>query len=265
MTIAPLELMVWPNAIVFALNNKLKPLVLLMVLVLTSPSTLADAPLLVSVADPYIELHTGPGRGYPVFHVAEKGEFIEIIKQRTDWFKVRTKRYQEGWVKREQLARTLLPGGEQISLQHPRFGDLKNSRWDLGLAAGDFEGAESLTAHVGYHFTNNLSINVAATRAVGNFSDHSLVNISIQNQPFPNWRISPWFGLGAGLIKTEPAATLVQTEDRTDNSLHVGAGARIYLTRNLIFRVEYRNYIILTSRNQNEEAAEWRAGLCVFF
>ena len=41
------------------------------------------------VADAYLELHTGPGRGYPVIQVIERGEWIDILKRKTDWFKVR--------------------------------------------------------------------------------------------------------------------------------------------------------------------------------
>ncbi len=43
----------------------------------------------VAVADPYLELHTGPGRGYPIFHVIDRGESVEITMQRTDWYQVR--------------------------------------------------------------------------------------------------------------------------------------------------------------------------------
>ena len=50
------------------------------------------------VADPFIELHTGPGRGYPVFHVVDRGESVQIVKQRTSWYLVRTDRGIEGWV-----------------------------------------------------------------------------------------------------------------------------------------------------------------------
>src|SRR5436190_924218 len=50
------------------------------------------------IADPYIELHTGPGRGFPIFYVAERGQEVEIVKRRTDWFMVRTSRDIEGWV-----------------------------------------------------------------------------------------------------------------------------------------------------------------------
>ena len=41
------------------------------------------------VADPYLEMHTGPGRGFPVFHVAERGAWVRIELRHTEWFKVR--------------------------------------------------------------------------------------------------------------------------------------------------------------------------------
>ena len=67
----------------------------------------------VQVADPYIELHTAPGRGYPIFHVVERGQSVEILKRKTDWFKVRTPRGKEGWVDRAQIERTLTEGGAE--------------------------------------------------------------------------------------------------------------------------------------------------------
>ena len=43
-----------------------------------------------TVADPFIEIHTGPGRGYPVFFVVPRGEAIVVTMRRTDWYRVRT-------------------------------------------------------------------------------------------------------------------------------------------------------------------------------
>ena len=40
--------------------------------------------LSVSVADPYLELRTGPGRGFPVVQVVERGETVEVETRRTD-------------------------------------------------------------------------------------------------------------------------------------------------------------------------------------
>jgi hypothetical protein len=48
------------------------------------------------VSDPFLELRTGPGRGYPVFHVVARSATIEVMRRRTDWFQVRAPRGEEG-------------------------------------------------------------------------------------------------------------------------------------------------------------------------
>jgi hypothetical protein len=37
------------------------------------------------------------------------------------------------------------------------------------------------------------------------------------------------------------------------------------MTRRLIFRAEYKTYVVFTTRNDNEEIREWKAGLSFFF
>jgi hypothetical protein len=71
--------------------------------------------------------------------------------------------------------------------------------------------------------------------------------------------------LGTGVLRTEPKATLVQTEDRTDQVGHVGIGLRAHLTRRLLLRGEYSSYLAFTSRDDNEEVDEWKAGFAFFF
>ncbi len=63
------------------------------------------------VVRPYLELHTGPGRGYPVDQVAARGESIDVVLRRTDWYLVRTERGVEGWVSASDLATTTLADG----------------------------------------------------------------------------------------------------------------------------------------------------------
>ncbi|MGI9220457.1 MAG: SH3 domain-containing protein, partial [Woeseiaceae bacterium] len=52
----------------------------------------------VAVVEPFLEMHTGPGHGYPIFHTVDRGESIEILMQRTYWYQVRTDRGIVGWV-----------------------------------------------------------------------------------------------------------------------------------------------------------------------
>lgn len=225
----------------------------------------ADELLQVVVDDPYIEMHTGPGRGYPIFHIAENGETVTIHKQRTSWLKVETRRGDIGWVSRQQMAQTLKLNGEPLQLRYANLEDYVHSRWELGFGAGDFDGADLLSVNIGYRLTQNITLQLTAARAVGSFSDILIGSADIKMQPFPEWRISPYFLLGAGVIRTEPAATLVQTEDRTDNTVQAGLGLRTYVNRRMLFNLEFRNYVALTSRDENEEVLEWKAGLSVFF
>ena len=39
------------------------------------------------VAEPYLDLRTGPGRGYPVTQVVARGEAVDVLYARTDYFK----------------------------------------------------------------------------------------------------------------------------------------------------------------------------------
>ena len=64
---------------------------------------------LVQVNSPYLDLQTGPGRGYPVLHSVLKGERVQVLYQRAGYVKVRTvedieTKTVEGWVKAAALA-----------------------------------------------------------------------------------------------------------------------------------------------------------------
>ena len=60
-----------------------------------------------TVADPFLEMRTGPGRGYPVFFVVARGQSVVVELRHTDWYKVRAEGGQLGWVSRAQLESTL--------------------------------------------------------------------------------------------------------------------------------------------------------------
>src|SRR4030095_6837419 len=74
---------------------------------ITSPAAHAAAePERLKLADPYLELHTGPGRGFPVFFVVQREDWVVVQLRYTDWYKVRTEGGKEGWVHRSQLVNT---------------------------------------------------------------------------------------------------------------------------------------------------------------
>jgi hypothetical protein len=245
---------------------------LLYALLLWSAAPVAAAPDLdVIVADAYINVYSGPGRGYSIFHVVERDETITLLKSRTDWIKIRTypgkqrERDITGWIRRSDVLLTLGPDGRIPDFPDPTQADYLADRWELGFAMGDFGGADALSATIGYRFTANLTAEVRLAHNTGQFSDSEILAGALLHQPFPEWRISPFFSLGAGRIKTFPAATLVQTQDREDNLLQASLGAYIHLSGRFFLRAEYTNHYILTSRDTNDEVNEWKVGFNVFF
>ncbi|MEM0954479.1 MAG: SH3 domain-containing protein [Pseudomonadota bacterium] len=217
------------------------------------------------VADPFVEMRTAPGRGYPVFYVAERGETITLLKRRTDWIKLRNERGVEGWAHIDSVGRTLNAQGEALAFHAPNLSSFGQRRWEAGLMVGDFGDTDAVTLYGGWHFTRNLSLETHVTENFGDFSDGRQATLSLVHQMFPDWRYSPFISIGGGIRETSPRATLVETEDRVDNLASVGAGLRIYLTRRLILRMQYKNNVIMTDRDDDEEIHEWQIGLSAFY
>ena len=219
----------------------------------------------VVVHHPFINMYTGPGRGYPVFHVVERGAVITIKKRRTDWYKVVTEKGKVGWVRRDKLNNAITTDGDQLEFTPPGRQEYVNRKWELSLLVGDFSDSQSFSAIIGYHLTPNLATELKYASNFGDFSNTQLISLNMVNQPFPSWRISPFFTLGAGQLLVEPDASLVAAENRDETAMTVGGGFLFYLSRRFIFRTEYNNHTVLTNREANEEVHEWKAGISVFF
>ena len=219
----------------------------------------------VVVTDPYVDMHTGPGGGYPKFHVVERGEQVEVLKRRTDWFKVRTEKGVKGWVNARAMSRTVEPDGEPAKIENPDLRDFIDRRREAGLQVGDIDGADVISAYVSWLFTPNLSFEVWGSRITGEFSNGWMANANVVHTAFPDWRIQPYATLGAGVISIDPKSTLVGTEDRTDQLVHAGLGLRAHISRRFLLRAEYKGYVVLTSRDDNEELSQWSAGFSFFF
>jgi uncharacterized protein YraI len=220
-----------------------------------------------TVADAFLEMRTGPGRGYPVFHVAEQGEVISVTRRRTDWFKVttNTRPPKAGWVHISQMVRTVDDSGDLVKFSHTDLASVADRRWEWSMSGGDFQGASAISSSVTYRFNRNIALQVQASQILGDVSDGMMLVVSIQHSPFPHWRLSPYFQLGTGVLHTEPFSTIVQSDDRTNQTINAGAGVNYYLVRRFLVFLDYRYHNVLTSRNENEEISEWKLGVSVFF
>jgi opacity protein-like surface antigen len=223
--------------------------------------------LVVSVVEPYVDFRTGPASEYPIFHVAEQGESITILKKKTGWYKAITYKGQEGWVSAEQLGKTFKPSGEQLYVPTGSFEDYTNRTFEFSAFGGILESVTAMSVAAAWNVTGNLVVEGTYTQALGDFSENKLWSIRLQHHTFPEWKVSPYLTIGAGGINTRPRSNLVQSGDeiRKSDFYEVGAGLRYYFARNMVVKFEYRHIIALTDRDDQERIEEFKLGFAVFF
>ena len=230
-----------------------------------TPAHAARELLQLFVTQPYLELHTGPGRGYPVTQVVARGESLDVLFRRTDWFKVRTERGVEGWASARELQLATLADGSQFQVKMGDRAGFASHRWEAGIFAGDYAGATLIAAFGALSITDNLKIEIGASQYTGNVSDGELVEIGLAHVFMPEWRFSPLVDLGTGYRWVQPKATLATPVDRSDEVGYYGVGARFYLTRRFFLRGDFRKYVVFTRTNTNEVNEEWRLGFGFFY
>ncbi len=247
------------------LQSTLFPMLVLLTAFVFSSAAADDHVPRAQVAEPYLELHTGPGRGYPVFHVVPEGDWVDIVKRRTDWFRVRTTRGLSGWVNREQLAQTLDGAGVPRSFRDIVRDDYLSRRLEFGFSGGQFGGDPALGVRLGYRLSDNIIAEGFLTQVSGSFSSSRAYGASLAIQPYGSSRFSPYFGLGIGNFSNEPKGVLVDTEKTSSDLASVALGARGYLTRRFLLRAEFRHHLALVKTEDNEDFDEWMLGFSFFF
>jgi uncharacterized protein YraI len=252
----------------FRSTDALPALALLLALAFAAYAGAAERPLQLRqliVAEPYLELHEGPGRGYAVAQVVPRGDAFEVLYRRTEWFRVRTQRGVEGWAHEREVLKTQLPDGSSFTINRGDRAGFTTHRWELGAGLGDYGGATLIGSYLSWSFNDQLKAEITATQFLGNASNGYTGELGLAHVYRPDWRVSPLLTLGAGVISIKPKSTLVLPEDRVDETAYAGAGVRFYLTRRFFMRGEYRHHMVFTSRNENEEIKEWKLSFAFFF
>lgn len=221
------------------------------------------------VIDPYIEMHSGPGRGYPVFHVIEEGERIQVVTRRPDWFEVRMESGKVGWTHARQIARTIQSTGVPADIPTVSQGDYLKNSWRLGFSSGQFidgeiEGSELFSLNLGYRPLNWLSLELETGKLFGSEIKGDFVGGNFLIEPLSHWVISPVLLLGFGSMGIDSQPKLVPLKIDDSNYQQYGLGFNYYLGRNFLFKGDYRAFELSTD-NDNVSLAAWTIGFNTFF
>lgn len=84
-------------------------------------SSEAEQVLVLRVAEPFVDLRSGPATGYPVFHVSERGETLTIISRKTDWVNVKDSTGRTGWVSVADVQKMQNLAGSPVMLMNPNL------------------------------------------------------------------------------------------------------------------------------------------------
>ncbi len=217
------------------------------------------------ITDPYIELRTGPGRGYPVFFVAARDAWIEIELRHTDWFKVRTDDGKVGWVTRRQLETTLTAAGGQKSFRDVLLDDYLSRKVQLGAAWGHFKSEPMLKVWTSYRLSETLSLEGTLGQVQGVFSGTDFWHIDLIAEPWSDRRFSPFFGIGVGKFKNFPNLSLIGATTTDAKLANASIGVRYYLTERFVVRADYTLYTAFVSDQRTTEYRAFTAGLSFFF
>lgn len=216
------------------------------------------------VADPFLELHTGPGRGYPVFYVVERQRWVTVELRHTDWFRVRAEGGQVGWVPRQQLENTLTASGARKGFRDVLMDDYLGRRLEVG-GGGRFKGEPLLKLWLHYRLADTLGAEFASGQVQGVFSGTELWSLSLTSEPWSDQRWSPFLSVGVGQFRNIPNSSLVDATPVNARLAHATLGLRWHLTQRFTARLDWSLYTAFVADQRSTEYRAFSAGLAFFF
>jgi len=221
--------------------------------------------LQVFITEPYLELHTAPGRGYPVTQVVARGEAIDVLKRQTEWFKVRTERGIEGWAYERDLMKAKLADGSPFVIRVGDFAGFIDHNWENGVMTGTYGSARLVSVYAGFSLTDQTRLELTEGQFLGKLANGYLLELGLSHVLLPERRLSPFITLGTGYERLQDKGSLSVPLDHDSQTAYTGIGARLYMGRRFFLRGEYRHHTVFTSRDSNEVKQEWKAGFAFFY
>jgi hypothetical protein len=229
-----------------------------------APPEVADEERL-QVTAPYLELRSGPGRGYPVFYVVERLQWVSVELRHTDWYRVRAARGQTGWVRRQDLESTLTEAGGSKTFRDVLLADFLHRRVELGGAWGRFKGEPMGKLWLAFKFGDAVGAEFNIGQVQGVFSGSDFWHIGLTSEPWADQRLSPFFSIGLGKFNNVPNASLIGATVASGKLAQATVGLRWHLSDRFTARLDTTLYTTSLSDIRSTEYRSLTAGIGFFF
>jgi Bacterial SH3 domain len=230
-----------------------------------SPPPEVDSEERLQVTTPYLELRSGPGRGYPVFYVVERMQWVSVELRHTNWFRVRAARGQTGWVRRQDLETTLTEAGGSKTFRDVLLDDFLHRRVELGAAGGRFKGDPLLKLWLAVKFADAVGAELSVGQVQGVFSGSDFWHIGLTSEPWAHNRFSPFLSIGLGKFNNVPNASLVGATVASGKLAQATLGLRWHLSERFTARLDATLYTASLSDIRSTEYRSLTAGIGFFF
>jgi hypothetical protein len=228
----------------------------------------AEPPALVErlqVAEPFLELHTGPGRGYPVFFVVERQQWVVVEMRRTDWFRVRAEGGQVGWVPRPRLEATLTEAGGSKTFRDLVVDDYLARRVEFGGAIGRFKTEPMLKLWLQVRLADTLGAELTVGQVQGLYSGTDFWHLGLTSEPWSDRRISPFLSVGLGRFANVPNSSLVDAVPTNAKLANATLGLRWHVSERFTARLDWSLYTAFVSDARSTEYRAITAGVGFYF
>ncbi|MFT4766114.1 MAG: hypothetical protein ACI9OH_003237 [Oleispira sp.] len=229
----------------------------------------AEASVELIVIDTYLEMHSGPGRGYPIIHTMEQDEPITVLRRRGSWYQVANRHLRKGWIQQEKLARTIAPSGLPAALPDTQHGDYLAQQGRIGFALGQQGSAETASLVAGFRLFSFVGAEFELGQIFGTDTDGNSYGGNLLFEPIQSWSFTPFISTGYGqqVREKKEKQGVGKSNELNYEYNFVGGGINYYIGYNFVVRGEYRQVSITgdTVDNNTVRSSAWRIGFSSFF
>lgn len=217
----------------------------------------------------YLELRSGPGRGFPIIFSLKNNERLSILSRKTQWIEVISQDDNKGWMHENKLPQLSL-NKQQVSFQPLDHNAYREKTLELGFYTGGVSGGSNkntpLIALSGaWQFTENYALEATLNHIVASNEENFLAHLDLQHTLAPEWFIHPIFTIGIGQLYTQPKSTLGDAATIKSSTVNMGLGFKYPVYQRFIIRGDYHKHLIISDQNQLNSVLIWKLGISVFF